>query len=121
MQKSFPDTGGDISPDDMADFTQRAQDKTCDLLKCGTDYVKENPLPSVLGALLIGAAIGALVIRREREQEADKLHTALQWIEDTYSHLADKIPQQKKRFFSCNQPSSLLEQAQDMGKKLKWW
>ena len=119
MQNLHPDTG-DISPDDIADFTKTAQDKACGVLKCGTDYVRENPIPIVIGALVMGAAIGSLLIRRERQEETDKLRSALQWIEDTYSQFADKIPQPKKRFFAYSQPS-ILEQAQDMGKKLKWW
>ena len=119
MQNLHPDTG-DISPDDIADFTKTAQDKANCLLKSGTDYVKENPIPVVIGALVLGAAIGSMVIRREKQEETDKLRSALQWIEDTYSQLADKIPQPKKSFFASS-PPSILEQAQEVGKKLKWW
>ena len=103
---------------DVSDFAQSTRDKACNVLKSGTEYAKENPLPVVLGAFLIGAALGALVLRREREEEADRLHAAVNWLEDRYSQLADKIP--KKSFFACN-PPGFLEQAQDMGKKLKWW
>ena len=120
MQNLPSETGADISPDDITDFAATAQDKACSLVKSGTDYVKENPIPVVLGAFVIGAVLGSLVVRREREVEVDKLRTAVNWLEDTYSQLADKIPQTKKRFFSETAPG-LLEQAQDVGKKLKWW
>ena len=116
MQNPISDVA---SADKIADLTQTAQDQACGLLKTGTDFVKENPLPVVFGALLVGVALGSLVGRRE-EEELDRLQSARRWIEDAYSNLADRIPQPKKSFFSCAQPG-LFEQAQDFGKKLKWW
>lgn len=116
MQNPISDVA---TADRIADITETAQDQTCSLLKTGTDFVKENPLPVVFGALLVGVAVGSLVGRKEQE-ETDRLHSAIQWIEDRYSQLADKIPQAKKSFFT-SAPPSFFEQAQDFGKKLKWW
>jgi hypothetical protein len=117
MENTPPDTNMETAYD-VSDFAKNTRDKSCDVLKCGTDYARENPLLVVLGAFLIGAAVGALVVRQGREEETDRLHAAVDWLEDKYSQLADKIP--KKSFFTCNTPG-FLEQAQDMGKKLKWW
>lgn len=118
MQNLPSDTGMDTAYD-VNEFAESARDKTCNLVKSGTEYVKKNPLPAVLGAFVVGAALGALVLRREREEETDKLKSALHWLEERYSDLADRVP--KKGFFSCDAKSGLLDQAQDLGKKLKWW
>lgn len=116
--QNLPSDAGLETAYDVSEFTENARDKTCSLVKSGQEYVKKNPIPVVLGAFLVGAAVGALVLRREREEETDKLKSALHWLEGRYSDLADRVP--KKSFFSCDS-SKILDQAQDLGKKLKWW
>ena len=90
-------------------------------------------LPAVFLALVIGALVGALLSRRQRPQK-DSVQAAKEWLETAYAqlteklpqlaeklpHLAEKIPHPKKPSVQWCQ-EAFLEQAHEVGKKLKWW
>ncbi len=63
------------------------------LRQAGT-YVRENPLPTILGALTIGFAIGLLVRMVERENRAKsargKLHEAEEYLRSILEPVATK-------------------------------
>jgi ElaB/YqjD/DUF883 family membrane-anchored ribosome-binding protein len=52
-------------PDDPKDEAQKAfstaQDTAQDAVRTGEKYLRDNPIPVILGVLLIGAALGALL------------------------------------------------------------
>ena len=87
---------------------------------------RENPLPLIMLALVLGALLGAFLSRRERKQK-DAVQAAKEWLESAYEQLteklpqlAEKLPQPKKATKSWCQ-AAFLDQAQQAGKKLKWW
>ena len=107
---------------------------------------RESYLPAVFIALVIGALIGAALSRRRRPKEPAEI--AKEWLENAYGqlseklpqiaekipqlaeklpqlaekipHLAEKFPQAKKATAQWCQ-AAFLEQANQLGKKLKWW
>lgn len=121
---SYPPS--DFGPDpesspDFADFDSSSESR-----HRGHGYARENPLPLVLLALVLGALVGAFLSRRERKQK-DAVQVAKEWIESALGQLteklpqiAEKLPQPKKPTISwC--PAAFLDQAQQVGKKLKCW
>ena len=85
-----------------------------------------NPLPLILVALVVGALLGALLSRRERKKK-DAVQAAKEWLEAAYEQLAEKLPQlaeklpQPKKLTVPWCQAAFLDQAQQVGKKLKWW
>lgn len=90
-------------------------------------------LPAVFVALVIGVLVGALLSRRQRPQK-DAVQAARDWLETAYAQLgeklpqlAEKLPQLAERIPHPKVPSAqwaqqaFLDQAQQVGKKLKWW
>ena len=75
---------------------------------------------------MVGALIGALLSRRQRPQKIP-LQVAKEWLETAYAQLSEsflqlveKIPHPKKPSVQWCQ-EAFLEQAHQVGKKLKWW
>ena len=61
---------------------------------CAGKYLRENAIP-ILVALVIGAALGALLIPRQRK-EPDKLQTVRDWLDKTLEDFSKKRPRVKK-------------------------
>lgn len=83
-------------------------------------------LPAVFVALVIGVLVGALLSRRQRPQK-DSVQAAKEWLETAYAQLGEKLPQLAEKIPHPKMPSAqwgqqaFLDQAQQVGKKLKWW
>ena len=60
---------GDNKADVLQNFSQNAQSKAQDALVASKNYVRENPVPVIVGALLLGAGIGYLLSQREKEEK----------------------------------------------------
>jgi len=109
----------DIDPESGAEFAGQAvqaaqtiQEKTQQALRTGQKYVKEYPLPVILGAFLIGTLLGALLSYREPKKEnPDPVGATRDWLEQAFAQLMDRIPPKDK----------IVDQAQAFGKKVKWW
>ena len=112
-----PDPESSESSADFADFN-----KAQEAWKTG----QQNPLPLILVALVVGALLGALLSRRERKKK-DAVQAAKEWLEAAYEQLAEKLPQlaeklpQPKKLTVPWCQAAFLDQAQQVGKKLKWW
>lgn len=104
--------------DVLQNFSQNAQSKAQDALVASKNYVRENPVPVIVGALLLGAGIGYLLSQREKE-EKDTAQAARDLLEIAYNEVAEKIPSLKKRY--AEGQANLIDQAQSLGNKLKWW
>jgi uncharacterized membrane-anchored protein YhcB (DUF1043 family) len=125
---SDPESSGTFPDYETAEEAWRSQRK------------RENYLPAVFIALIVGALIGALLSRRQRRPK-EPSEIAKEWLEAAYAqlseklpqltekiphlaekipHLAEKFPQAKKATAQWCQ-AAFLEQANQLGKKLKWW
>lgn len=97
-----------------------AQDKAREAWSASQTYAKENPLIVIGGALLLGVIIGVLCGQQApRRRETSEI--ARELVDDVMSQISDRLPRMpnfKKADF-C--PSALAEQAQRVGRKLKWW
>ena len=78
-------------------------------------------MPIIVGALLVGAVLGVLLSQRDRDERKakDTVQAARDLVETAYGELLEKLPKLKKQYSDTQ--DHLLEQAQDLGKKLKWW
>ena len=112
------------SPESSANFADF--DKAQENWKTGQQSGRENPLPLILVALLVGALLGALLSRRKPKQK-DAVQAAKEWLEAAYGQLAEKLPQLAEKLPQSKKPTvawcqaAFLDQAQQVGKKLKWW
>jgi hypothetical protein len=93
-------------------------------------YTRGNPLPLVALALVVGALLGALLSRRKRKRKdavQEAVQAAKEWLETAYEQLAEKLPQLAEKIPQTKKPTipwcqeAFLDQAQQVGKKLKWW
>jgi len=101
------------------EFGNRAQERAQDALQVSKQYVKENPVPIIVGALLVGAVLGVLISQRDRDERKakDTVQAARDLVETAYGELLEKLPKLKKQYSDTQ--DHLLEQAQDLGKKIK--
>ena len=109
-------------PDDAKDEAQKAfstaQDTAQDAVRTGEKYLRDNPIPVILGVLLIGAALGAL-LRPPPRKDPDPVEAVRDWLEKTLADLSAKWPKAKKQARAIQ--DDLLSQAQDVRKKLNFW
>ena len=109
-------------PDDAGEEAQKAlstaQDTAQDAVRTGEKYLRENPIPVILGALLIGAVLGAL-LRPPPRKEPDAAQAVRDWVEKTLEELAAKWPKAKEQARSIQ--DDLVDQAQDLRKKVRFW
>lgn len=103
----------------LENAAQAAQAKAQDAWKVSQEYVKSNPFPVILGAFILGTILGIAVSQREsRPKETSEKVRDL--ADDIVAQITDRLPDFKKlRGAYLNSP--LVEQAQEVGKKLKWW
>lgn len=94
-----------------------AQSRAQDALRVGRDYAQENPIPIVLGALLIGVTVGMLCVRRNPKPK-DASQVARELVEEAFAQIADRLPR-LKRLEKC--PDTLRSQCENLGRKLRWW
>ncbi len=114
-----PDEMTDITKEKLDSLTTTAQNKAKEALQASQSYAKENPMVLAVGALIFGIAIGALCStnREPKRKQSGKAARAL--VDDIVSQVSHRLNEFKKQS-NCS-PSSLLEQVQGTGKKLKWW
>jgi ElaB/YqjD/DUF883 family membrane-anchored ribosome-binding protein len=106
-------------PDDAREEAQKALSTAQDTaVRTGQNYLRENPIPIILGALLIGAVLGAL-LRPPPRREPDAAQAVRDWVEKTLEELAAKWPKAKAQARSMQ--DDLLDQAQDLRKKVSFW
>jgi hypothetical protein len=132
---SDPESSGTFPDYETAEEAWRSQRK------------RENYLPAVFIALIVGALIGALLSRRQRRPK-EPSEIAKEWLEAAYAQLSEKLPQiaekiphvaeklpqlaEKIPYLAEKFPrakkataqwcqAAFLEQANQLGKKLKWW
>ena len=91
-------------------------DKAEEALDTGRQYVRENSLAVIVGALLLGIIVGVLLAPRPRK-EPDAVQTVRDWLEGTREDFAKRWPQAKKQAKAIQE--DIVDQAQTVGKKLQ--
>ena len=84
-------------PDDAKEESEQtftlARD-TAQNAPCAGKYLRDNAIP-ILVALVIGVALGALLISRQRK-EPDVVQTVRDWLEKTLEEFSKQWPRVKK-------------------------
>jgi uncharacterized protein YjbJ (UPF0337 family) len=65
-------------------------------LDTGREYVRENSMWVLLGALIIGVVVGALLVRRPRK-EPDVVQSVSDWLEQALQDFGKQWPKAKKQ------------------------
>jgi hypothetical protein len=100
----------------LQDLPEPARERAQEVLSQGEEYIRENPVATVLVALALGGIIGALLFRREKE--ASNAHGFREWLDACPVNVGDlkkslgKIP---------HDTSALRHQAKSIGKKFNLW
>jgi ElaB/YqjD/DUF883 family membrane-anchored ribosome-binding protein len=109
-------------PDDAKEKAQQAfstaQDTAENALYTGGKYMRENKIAVILGAVLVGAVLGALLASKRRK-EPDAVQTVRDWLEKTLEEFSKQWPKAKKQARSIQ--DDLAAQAQGFSKKLHFW
>ena len=87
-----------------------------DAVESGEKYLRANPIPVILGALILGVALGALLTPRRR-REPDPVHAVRDWLEKTLEDFSKQWPKVKKQAHSLQE--DLVNEAENLGKKLQ--
>jgi len=104
-------------PDDeqAREAIKAVQDTTEDALRTGRKYLSENPIPMILGILIVGAVLGAL-LRPAPRKEPDPVQAVRDWFEKTLEELVAKWPATKKQVRSIQ--DDMINRAGGLRKKL---
>ena len=102
------------------------------LRQAGT-YVKENPIPTIIGALAIGFAVGLIARSMEHESHADRIRGRLEDTEDYLKSILRPIAKRSKRAYSKSAEAvrdaveSAVDRARDIDVEdytdpvVSWW
>lgn len=121
---SYPPSEYGPDPESSPDFADC--DKSHVASKACGQRARENSVPLILLALVVGALLGAFLSRRKKKQK-DAVEAAREWLEAAYAQLAQKLPQLAEKPAHAKKPSApwcqaaFLDQAQQVAKRLKWW
>ena len=87
-----------------------------DAVESGEKYLRANPILVILGALILGVALGALLTPRRR-REPDPVHAVRDWLEKTLEDFSKQWPKVKKQAHALQE--DLVNEAENLGKKLQ--
>jgi uncharacterized protein YjbJ (UPF0337 family) len=93
------------------------RDMAEDAVQSGERYMRANPLPVVLGALLLGAALGALLTPRRKQP--DPVQAVREWLEKTLEDFSKQWPKVKKQAYALQ--DDLVGEAKNLRKKVRLW
>jgi hypothetical protein len=109
-------------PDDAEEKDEHAfstaQDTGQNAICTGARYARENQIPVILGAVLVGAVLGAFLASKRREKP-DPVQTVRDWLEKTLEQFSEQWPNAKQQARSIQ--DELATQARGVGKKLHFW
>jgi ElaB/YqjD/DUF883 family membrane-anchored ribosome-binding protein len=91
------------------------QESTEEALRVGGKYVRENPIPIILLALVAGAILGAL-LRPAPRKEPDPAQAVREWFEKALQEFIAKLPAAKKQVRSIQ--DDVIDRAETLRKKL---
>lgn len=117
MSTPSNDNPSETAASKIPQIKQFARERTQDALARGREYTQKNPLAVALGVFIAGAVVGVLLSQRERKP-ADPVQATREWLESALQDVADRLPNLKKQ---VHIPQSLVEQMQEVGRKVKWW
>ena len=83
----------------------------------GEKYLRENPIPLILLAAVVGAILGAL-IRPARRKDPDTVQAVREWFEKAVHDFIAKVPAAKKQVRQLQE--DVFDQAEGLKKKLRF-
>lgn len=95
-----------------------AQDTGQNAICTGAKYTRENQIPIILGAALVGAVLGAFLAPK-RPKRPDAVQIVGDWLEKTLEQFSEQWPKAKRQARSIQ--DELAAQARGAGKKLHFW
>jgi len=112
-------------PMETEEITQEAK-RT---LRQAGSYVRENPVPTIIGALAVGFAVGLLVRSMEEESRAEVLRGKLDDAEDYLRSVIGPLAKRSKRAYakSAEAVRDAVERARDIEVEdytdpmIGWW
>jgi ElaB/YqjD/DUF883 family membrane-anchored ribosome-binding protein len=127
--------------DSAKDVYHSAAQKSGDCLATSKDYMRQNPVPVLLGALALGAAIGYIIMSNRRkptfgerfaDQPMDSVRDAIltafapvsQRVHDGYDSARDgveKVLERAHHFGSGRHSDSMSDRISRVGSNLKFW
>jgi hypothetical protein len=108
-------------PDDAEENAERPstpEDTAQNAILTGARYARENHIPVILGAALVGAVLGAFLASK-RHKKADPVQTVRDWLENTLEEFSEQWPKARKQARSIQ--DELAAQARGASKKLHFW
>jgi ribosomal 50S subunit-associated protein YjgA (DUF615 family) len=84
-------------------------------LQLGGKYLRENPIPLILLAAVVGAILGAL-IRPVPRRDPDTVRAVREWFEKAVQDFIAKVPAAKKQVRRLQE--DVIDQAEGLKKKL---
>lgn len=130
-----------VARDQTQKALHTAKDKTNEALAQSGNYVKENPIPALLGALAVGIVVGILISRKEEERTfrqrfaedpvntargavfaalapiAEKLHDQYDMARSGAQHAVNRINTRQNR----RAVDDIVSQARRTASHLKFW
>lgn len=94
---------------------QIVQNKGEEALNLGGKYLRENPIPLILLAVVVGAILGAL-IRPAPRRDPDIVQAVREWFEKAVQDFIAKVPAAKKQVRRLQE--DVVDQAEGLRNKL---
>jgi ElaB/YqjD/DUF883 family membrane-anchored ribosome-binding protein len=80
--------------------TEELKNDYCRSFRQAGSYIRENPVPTVLGALAVGLAIGLAVRLMEKEERSDRLRDKWEDTEDYLRSVLAPLAKKSKRAYA---------------------
>lgn len=93
-----------------------AEDSAEDAFRAGEKYLRENPIPILLLAVVVGAILGAL-LRPAPRKNPDPVQAVREWFEKAFQDFVARLPAAEKQIRSLQE--DVIDRAEGLRKKLR--
>jgi hypothetical protein len=97
---------------------EAVQGATEDAFRAGQKYFSENPIPIIVGTLIVGAIL-VILLRPAPRKEPEPLEAVREWFEKAWEELLAKLPLSKKQLRSLK--GEVADRAGGLQKRFCFW